>query len=439
LKSNSIWLTGSIRLWIILALFLCVNIFYHFTSMDKIFFNLSDNGDEFYQNHVYDIGYFDLAVMSSSRSQPFLFVSSLIDSLLDNPRFSTRLVSLISGLFVIVYFVKVIVRRSRNTNLILAICGLSIFVSSVVITNQIFIGTPDFLASTLLVFGIYLIIEKSNSLCHKLSIKWILIVGFLFGLSVATRPTMILVLFCLVLSIILFLGINQIVIKNVSSILLGVIVTLTIINLAPILTENKIILDVKSIPQEFGVTWFDRNYLMAKMWDEGTLSNKIWLSTQDVIDFRKNNPHIDYPSNQVEFMINDTSLFLRQMFRMFTMGIYSSIRYLYFVLPIVCLSVLLSKRLTAYGIIEENPGRLRHERTLKILFLTFIMSLLCFSFLAVKLLEFRWLIPIFIVLSIYSINYLRFFSERFQRLLFELSFLLSIILYARFFFINGIA
>ena len=92
-----------------------------------------------------------------------------------------------------------------------------------------------------------------------------------------------------------------------------------------------------------------------------------------------------------------------------------------------------------HKVIEENPGRLRHERTLKILFLTFIMSLLCFSFLAVKLLEFRWLIPIFIVLSIYSINYLRFFSERFQRLLFELSFLLSIILYARFFFINGIA
>jgi hypothetical protein len=73
------------------------------------------------------------------------------------------------------------------------------------------------------------------------------------------------------------------------------------------------------------------------------------------------------------------------------------------------------------------------------LFSTFITSLLCFSFLAVKLLEFRWLIPIFMALSIYSITYLRFFSEHYQRLLFELSFLLSIILYARFFFINGIS
>ena len=423
-------------MWIIFTLFIGMNIFYHVISLEKMFFNLSDNGDEFYQDHVYDIANFDLALMSSSRSQPFLFLSSLMDSLLDNPRFSTRLVSLISGLFVLVYFVKI--KLLRNTNKILAVCGVSIFASSVVITNQIFIGTPDFLASTLVLFGIYLIIEKSNSFCHNLSIKWILIIGFLFGLSIATRPTMIVVLFCLVLSIILLIGKNQIVLKNVSSILLGVIVTLTIINFAPILTENKIILDVKSIPKELGVTWFDRNYLMAKMWDDGTLSNKIWLSTQDVINYRKKNPHWDYPSNQIEFMINDTSLFLRQMFRMFGMGVYTSIRYLYFVLPFVFLSMLSFKRLTLFGTIGENPERLKHERTLKILFLTFFMSLLCFSFLAVKLLEFRWLIPIFMALSIYSISYLRFFSERYQRLLFELSFLLSIILYARFFFINGI-
>ena len=412
---------------VLILAFSIVNLYYFSSSFDIIFLGQNSNGDEFYKDLLYDINHFKINQFSERQSQPFIFVSSIANYIVRNAQLATRIVSLSSFVILLIFFVPKFLSFSQSKLEKGVIVVM--FSCSLLITNQVYMGTPDFMSSVLIAIGLFYYLKQDFNISKRNSIPKLLLVGILFGLSVATRPTVIVIIFSVVFIMTFFKGLRWFFSKNHLVVILIMISTLALINYDSLYKDQSLVLDIKSIPKEVGVTWFDRNYLMAKLWDSGELNRKQWLSSQDVIDYRNNNPNMAMPTSQIEMLNSDFWLYSRQMARMLFMACYSSFRYLYLLFPFLIISILHMKT-KKYS---RQRVHVKNLIELKVLVLSYLMSILIFSFLAVKLFEFRWMIPLLILYSYYSLNYLQNYPSKLRFGIYNLSFILSLVMYSSFF------
>lgn len=424
-----------------LFLFVCfagLNLYFFINNFFKTFFNVGSNADEYYENNLYFISTVTWDKIFYTPSQPYIFLSSLLNIIIDTPKIAVRFVSLISASFLLFYFIK---RISTNKNdnkdaFLEKIYKASFFVCAVFITNQLFVGTSDFLSVVLLVFAFYFLLESIDTNQMKLSYNKSIFVGVLFAFAVATRPTAIVLIVSFYFSFLMVLGFKNLFIKQNYIIIITSILVFVLINIKPIIEQNTVILDVKEIPKETGVNWFQRNYLMAKFWDEGKLPNTKWIGTIEVINYKKEHPDYVFPKNQLDLMIKEPGLFCRQLLRMFIKGLYSSYRYMYLLFPLLFLSFFRKNKHLNFNMIYEGKKD-SNEYSSRILVIFHLISIVLFSFLAVKLLEFRWLIPSLILYTFFSLNNLSNFTKKIRFLIYNVSFLSGIVLYLWFFIKEG--
>ena len=409
--------------------FVCFNLYYFSNNFFRTFLNKGSNGDEDYQNTLYSISDITHKKIFYTSSQPYIFISSFIDYFINIPKISTRLVSLVACLFLLQYFIKRII--SNKSTFLEKIYKSTLFICAIMITSQMFIGTSDFLAIVLIIPPFLIIIENFEFGKINLNLKQSILVGVLFAISVATRPTVLVLILAFYITFFIMAGIKPLFSKeNLTAFVTGIIV-LFMINLLPIIEQHKIILDLKEVPEATGVNWFQRNYLMAKYWDVDKIPNTQWLSTQDVIDFKKENPDFVFPKNQIDLLVKEPGLYFRQMTRMFIKAMYSSYRFMYLLFPLLFLSFLNHKK---FNIVDQANSA--NEKSLfqnKFIIIFHLLSIVIFSFLAVKLFEFRWVIPTMILYSFFSLNYLSRFPLKVRFLVYNLSFLTGIAMYILFF------
>lgn len=410
------------------VVFIIINLYYFSFNFLNTFLNQSVNGDEHYQTTVYSISNFTLENFFYTSSQPFIFLSSIVDFFLENPRYSTRVISLLAGLILIIYFLKRII--SPNTGRLENIYKSALFICAIFITNQIFLGTPDFLSVVFIIPPLLIILEKVKSKQMHLPLKQSIVVGIFFGLALATRPTTIVLIFAFYLTLFLFLGIKPLFSKwNLISLCAGAILLISI-NFLPLIEQQTLILDVKEVPKETGVTWFQRNYLMATYWDSNIRPTTQWVSTQEVIDFKKENPQFEFPKNQLDLLFKEPGLYLRQMIRMFLKAMYSNYRFMYLLFPLLFLSFLTHKKLNKLNQINSSYNKLYEN---KFIIVFHLIGIILFSFLAVKLFEFRWVISTMILYCFFSLAYLSHFPQKIRYLAYNISFLSGIGMYILFY------
>lgn len=416
----------SIFLYIV---FIAFNFYYFINNFFGTFLNKNSNGDEYYEYNLYLISNITFEKIFYTPSQTYILICSFFDYFISYPRFSTRIISLVACLLLLVYFIK---RINLSENYFLEkIYKSSLFTCAIFITNQMFIGTSDFLAFILIVPAFLIIIESIESNHSNLMKKQSLLVGVLFALAIATRPTSIVLILSFYMSFFLLIGIKSIFSKENGIVLIACLIALCVINFLPVVENNTIVLDIKEVPKETGVTWFQRNYLMAKYWDSNKTPNTQWVSTQEVIDFKKANPNFVFPKNNFDLLLKEPGLYLRQMVRMFVKALYSSYRFMYLLFPILFLSFVKDKRFKLISAINVQNEKEILQNKFVIIF--HLISILLFSFLAVKLFEFRWVIPILFLYTFFSINYLSKFPKKVRFLIYNLSFLSGIIMYCLFF------
>jgi hypothetical protein len=413
--------------------FLIFNLYYFIGNFFSIFLNKGYNGDECYENDIYTLSNITLVKVFYSPSQPYIFITSCINFILDSPKISTRLVSLVVCILMIFYFIRKI--NCVNISFLEKTYKTTFFICAIFITNQMFIGTSDFLSVAFITFPILIIIQNIQSGKVNLSIKQSIIIGIFIAFSIATRPTTIVLIVSFYLALILIGGIMTVFCKEFFLIGLISIVMLSMINFIPLVQQNKIILDVKEVPKETGVDWFQRNYLMAKYWDSNKIPHTQWISTQEVIEFKKSNPNFKFPKNQIDLLIKEPGLYIRQMVRMFITALYTSYRFMYLLFPILLLSFINNKKYDIIYIINNENKINIFQNKIVVVFL--FLSIIIFSFLGVKLFEFRWVLPIMILYTYFSLIYLSKFPEKYRFLVYNLSFISGILLYI-FFYIRQI-
>ena len=411
--------------FIFFVIFSGFNIYYFTNNFFSYFFNENGNADEYYENTLYFISDFSLNKIFYTTSQPYIFISSVVNIFLDCPKMATRLVSLICCLSLLFYFIKRI--YSDNVTFIENTYKISLFICAIFITNQMYIGTSDFLSFVFIVPPFLIIIENFRFGRFNLKVKQSIIIGMFFALSVATRPTSIVLLVSLYATFFLMGYIRAIFCKENYIILISSFIVFFMINFLPIIQQNRIILDVKDIPKETGVTWFQRNYLMAKYWDSNKIPLTKWISTQEVIDFKKENPKYVFPKNQIDLLIKEPGLYFRQMVRMFIKAFYTSYRFMYVLFLFSFLSFIKFRKFEMITNINEKFKNEIFKNKFIVLF--HIICILLFSFLAVKLFEFRWVIPILILYVYFSIKYLSEFPKKMRFLVYNVSFISGIVMY----------
>lgn len=408
--------------------FIFINLYYFSFNFLNTFLNPTDNGDEHYQYTVYSISNFTLENFFYTSSQPFIFFTSIVNYFLESPRHSTRVISLLASIILIIYFLRRII--STNTGRLENIYKSALFICAIFITNQIFIGTPDFLSVAFVIPPFLLILENVKFKQIHITFKQSIFVGIFFGLALATRPTTIVLIFAFYLTLFLFEGIKPLISKQNLIALITSAILLISINFLPLIEQQKIILDVKEVPKETGVTWFQRNYLMAKYWDSNLRPTTQWVSTHEVIDFKKENPQFEFPKNQIDLLFKEPGLFIRQMIRMFIKALYSNYRFMYLLFPLLFLSFLPDKKLNIIGQINRSYYKLFEN---KFIIVFHLLSIIFFSFLAVKLFEFRWVISTMILYSFFSLTYLSHFPLKIRYLVYNISFLSGIGMYILFY------
>lgn len=413
--------------------FFILNIYYFLRNFFSIFLNESYNGDECYENNIYTLSNITFEKVFYSPSQPYIFISSCINFVLGSPKIATRSVSLVVCFIVILYFINKI--NLDKISFLEKIYKSTLFICAIFITNQMFIGTPDFLAVALITFPFLMIIQSLQSGKMNLSTKKSIVIGLFIAFSIATRPTSIVLIISFYLALILVGGIKIVFCKENYLIVLTSIGIFLMLNSMPLIQQNIVILDVKEVPKETGVNWFEKNYLMAKYWDSNRIPQTKWLSTQEVIDFKKSNPNFYMPKNQIDLLMNEPGLYFRQMIRMFIMALYTSYRFMYLLFPILFLSFMKDKKIESLNIINRvNEKNILQN---KILVGFHILSIIIFSFLAVKLFEFRWILPSLILYTYFSLKYLSKFPKKYRFLVYNISFISGILLYILFFVRKG--
>ena len=170
---------------------------------------------------------------------------------------------------------------------------------------------------------------------------------------------------------------------------------------------------------------------MAKFWDSKQIPNTQWISTQEVIAFKKQNPNHIFPKNQFDLLMKEPGLYARQMIRMFVKGVYSSFWLMYFLFPGLLVSFLKWKKIKFIS--DVNTSNENSVVKNKIIVVFHFISILAFSFIAVKMFEFRWIIPIMILYTFYAVNYLSKLPEKSRFLVYNFSFLSGILLYTLYF------
>lgn len=409
--------------------FLIVNLYFFTNNFFNTFLNAGGNGDEYYQYNLYSISNAPLEKIFYTPSQTYIFISSAINYFINNPMFSTRLVSIISCILLIIYFIRRLI--SDKSDSVEKIYKSTLFICAIFITNQMFIGTSDFLSFVLIIPAFLIIIENFEFKKININLKQSIFVGVFFALSVATRPTSLVLILAFYVTFFLLAGIKPLFCKENLMAFITSIIVLFMINFLPIVEQHKIILDVKEVAKETGVNWFQRNYLMAKYWDSNKIPNTQWLSTQEVIDFKIANPNFDFPKNQIDLLLKDPGLYFRQMIRMFIKAMYSSYRFMYLLFPILFFSFLKNKKYKIISEVNKNCEKCLFQNKFVIIF--HLISILIFSFLAVKLFEFRWVIPTLILYSFFALNYLSRFPLKIRFLVYNFSFISGIIMYILFF------
>jgi hypothetical protein len=414
--------------------FLVINLYYFVSRFFLFFLNNGSNGDEYYQYNLYTVTSFSVNNVFYTPSQPFIFLSSFVDYFLRKPIISTRIVSLIVCIGLILFFIKKI-KAIQSDSSIERVYKITLFICAIFITNQMYHGTSDFLSFVFLVPPFLIILDSISLKKINLSNFLSILIGFLFAFSIATRPTAIILIGLFYCSIFLILGFKSIFCKENFIIFLSGMFFLFIINFLPIVQNQKIILDVKEVPKETGVNWFQKNYLMAKFWDSKQLPNTQWISTNEVIEFKKQNPNYDFPKNQIDLLLKEPGMYFRQMIRMFVKAMYTSYRFMYLLFPILLLSFVNNKKLKTISDINRNDtnGVIKN----KIIIVFHFISIITFSFIAVKLFEFRWIIPVMILYTYFAIHYISRLPKRARFLIYNFSFLSGIILFVLFFLKNG--
>lgn len=416
----------SVFLFLIFAL---LNGIYFVNNFFLYFLNKNDNADEYYQNNLYSIANFSIDKLFYTPSQPYIFISSLCNVFLHNPKMATRSVSLVFSFLLIIFFVKKIIATTADVKE--KVFKASFFIFTIYITNQHYIGTSDFLSYLFIIASFFLFIDNDGLKNQDLPIKKSVLIGLLFAFAIATRPTSLILIGSFYMALFLVFGIKSIFNKSNSYICSSLAFFFFVINSVPIIQKGIVVLDVKEIPKETGVTWFERNYLMAKFWDSNQRPTTQWVSTQEVIEFKKKNPNFIFPKNQLEILFREPGLFARQMTRMLIKAMYSSFRFIYFLFPLLLLT--LNKKWLKWIKIEE-PLLLQS----KVIVLLHLISIFIFSFVAVKLFEFRWVIPTLILYVYFSLKLVASLPKNVRYLIYNLCFLSGIVMYIYFFSKTGI-
>lgn len=252
----------------IFLIFIALFFWASFNLFKKIFLNEGFNADEYYLTNVYNFKEIDFIKITSIPSQLYILLSSLLNSFINDPKMATRSVSLLMLFFLVFYFSCKIKRlnteRFFKFHFFVILTYISIF------TKQCFTGTSDFLA---IFFLLVFILELNEVIFEKnpLTNKQIIFLSSFLALSIITRPTVLVILS--VYSVFLLIYFKRLVLnfKLVIAIPLITILIVIFFNLGALLKQGKIILDVKEVPENVGTNWLERNYLMAKFWDEGKI------------------------------------------------------------------------------------------------------------------------------------------------------------------------
>jgi hypothetical protein len=419
--------TTSLILFVIFAL---LNAVYFINNFFLFFLNKNDNADEYYHHNVYSLANLSLEKIFCSPSQPFIFIASLFNVVVNDPKIATRLVSLVFSSLLIIF----LIRKSNKdkTERIEQVFKTTLFLCAIYITNQHYIGTSDFLSYFFIVIAMYLMLKAEEWRNLQYSNKKAILIGLLFALTIATRPTALILIACFYAALAIIIGVKAIFSKSNIIIVASTVFFILLINAYPLTHQNTLVFDVKEIPKETGVTWFQRNYLMAKNWDSHKTPNTKWVSIQEVIDFKKENPTFVFPKNQLELAIREPAMYARQMVRMSFKALYSSFRFMCFLFPLLFLAFFIHK--TRFSTV--NKAIVDQS---KVMVLFHGISIIVFSFIAVKLFEFRWVIPILILYVFYALKFLSYFPKNIRNFIYNLCFLCGIVLYTYFYYKEGIS
>lgn len=390
------------------------------------FLNKGANGDEYYRENIYTFSNIDFEKITYIPAQLYILLASFFNIFIDNTLVAPRVISLFMLLLILCYFIYKIVKLDGSRFDKIQYFLIIFFI--LCISRQPFIGTSDFMSYVLLIPFIIELNEYFFNDKKMTNIK-VISLAFLLAASVFTRPTVIIIIISYTISLLFILRFNILKSKKVFLIPLASLFFVALFNFGPLKTEKKIILDVKEVPKELGTNWLERNYLMAKFWDEGVYPTTKWVTIKEAVQYKKDNPDAYIPNSNIDLLINEPFLYFKQMVRMFasanyTMLLYTNFLYLFAIYLLGVKFFPKSYNSTNYSITYLD------KNTITVYLLSFYLSIIGFSFLAFKLFEFRWIIPIMIVI-VWEI--LRLFSKiggkqiNIYRTIFYLFFILFII------------
>jgi len=401
-------------------LFLFVNVYLQVVFFNQTFLNVGGNADETaYRDFLATTTDFSLSLVSNTQAQPYAFLGLLLNKVFHNATFTNRFISLISAVFLLLFLFRYY-KKQKFTNIIQSnpfISNLIVFnvLSSVLLVLSChFVGTSDMIS---VAFALPAFILLTEVLFYRKNHS-VIIIGLLFALSFTSRPTFLISLAAYLLSVV-FVDRRQLFSKQLIFAGIFFIGFTALININPIINQGKIVLDIKTIAKETGTSWFEMNYLMAKKWDAGEIPTTQWLSSDDVIQYKKEHPDFVFPKNHIDIMVNDTGMFTRQFFRMFGMSMYSSFRYTYVLFPFLIVFPFLKKK-------EED---LVVNKTVYFTLSFYFISLLIFIVSAIKLMEFRWMHIAIVFYAFYAINATKTISDNKRIVLFNTVFAIGILFF----------
>ena len=76
---------------LVFLIFVLVSFLASFNIFKKFFLNKGFNGDEYYLDNVYQLSKVNFEIITSIPSQFYLFLASILNVFIDNPKTSTRL------------------------------------------------------------------------------------------------------------------------------------------------------------------------------------------------------------------------------------------------------------------------------------------------------------------------------------------------------------
>lgn len=375
--------------------FLLLSSLASFTIFKKYFLNPGCNGDEYYLENVYNLKNVTIESVTFVPSQLYLFFASLINLFLFNPKMATRLVSFLALFFILGYFIFKI--RKLNVSNVIKFQFFLILFFVLSLTRQPFIGSSDFLAYFFLVI---FIIELNDIFFQKIPLtgKKIFFLALFLSMSIVTRPTVLVILMVYLFCLVCFFRSKIFNFKLVFLIPIFSLLFIGLFNFGPLKNNRSLVLDIKEVPKDIGTNWLERNYLMAKFWDEGKIPQTKWLSNDEVLEYKRQNPSAYIPKSNLDLLINEPKLYAKQMIKMFISANYTMLLYIniFYLIAIYIVFKKYNQKQSFYSF--NNSFELIDENRIKFTLLLFCLSVFSFSFLAVKLFEFRWVIPVMIVM-----------------------------------------